>query len=156
RIEDALDIFRKTKERPTFIVLDSHIGYGSPHKQDTSAAHGEPLGDDEVRLTKRSYGWPEDAKFLVPDGVYEHFAAGIGARGAKTPQKCPALSAAYRPKYPDPATEIDKIQRRDPPAGWDRNLPSFPADPKGIAGRDASGKVLNVLAQNIPWFLGGS
>ena len=87
RIEHALDIFRKTKERPTFIVLDSHIGYGSPHKQDTAAAHGEPLGDEEVRLTKRSYGWPEDAKFLVPDGVYEHFAAGIGARGAKARQQ---------------------------------------------------------------------
>ena len=82
RIEHALDVFRKTKGRPTFIVLDSHIGYGSPHKQDTAAAHGEPLGDDEVRLAKRSYGWPEDAQFLVPDGVYEHFAAGIGARGA--------------------------------------------------------------------------
>jgi transketolase len=156
RIENALDIFRKTKERPTFIVLDSHIGYGSPHKQDTAAAHGEPLGDEEVRLTKRSYGWPEDAKFLVPDGVYEHFAAGIGARGAKARQQWTELFAAYRSKYPELATEIEQMQRRELPAGWDRNLPSFPADPKGIAGRDASAKVLNVLAQNIPWFLGGS
>ena len=156
RIEHALDIFRKTKERPTFIVLDSHIGYGSPHKQDTAAAHGEPLGDDEVRLTKRSYGWPEDAKFLVPDGVYEHFAAGIGARGAKARQQWNELFAAYRAKYPDLATEIEQMQRRELPSGWDRNLPVFPADPKGIAGRDASAKVLNVLAQNIPWFLGGS
>jgi transketolase len=156
RIEHAIDIFRKTKERPTFIVLDSHIGYGSPHKQDTAAAHGEPLGDDEVRLTKRSYGWPEDAKFLVPDGVYEHFAAGIGARGAKARQEWTALFASYRAKYPELATEIEQMQRRELPAGWDRNLPSFPADPKGIAGRDASAKVLNVLAQNIPWFLGGS
>jgi transketolase len=156
RIEHALDIFRKTKERPTFIVLDSHIGYGSPHKQDTAAAHGEPLGDEEIRLTKRSYGWPEDAKFLVPDGVYEHFAAGIGARGAKARQQWNELFAAYRAKYPDLATEIEQMQRRELPSGWDRNLPVFPADPKGIAGRDASAKVLNVLAQNIPWFLGGS
>ena len=156
RIENAVDIFRKTKERPTFIVLDSHIGYGAPHKQDTAAAHGEPLGDDEVRLTKRGYGWPEDAKFLVPDGVYEHFAAGIGARGAKARQQWTELFAAYRAKYPELATEIEQMQRRELPAGWDRNLPVFPADPKGIAGRDASAKVLNVLAQNIPWFLGGS
>jgi transketolase len=156
RIEHALDIFRKTKERPTFVVLDSHIGYGSPHRQDTAAAHGEPLGDEEVRLTKRSYGWPEDAKFLVPDGVYEHFASGIGARGAKARQQWTELFAAYRTKYPDLAIEIEQMQRRELPAGWDRNLPVFPADPKGIAGRDASGKVLNVLAQNIPWFFGGS
>jgi len=156
RIEHALDIFRKTKERPTFVVLDSHIGYGAPHKQDTAAAHGEPLGDEEVRLTKRSYGWPEDAKFLVPDGVYEHFAAGIGARGLKARQQWTELFAAYRVKYPELATEIEQMQRRELPSGWDRNLPVFPADPKGIAGRDASAKVLNVLAQNIPWFFGGS
>jgi transketolase len=156
RIEHAIDIFRKTKERPTFIVLDSHIGYGSPHKQDTAAAHGEPLGDEEVRLTKRSYGWPEDAKFLVPAGVYEHFAAGIGARGAKARQQWTELFAGYRTKHPDLAIEIEQMQRRELPGGWDRNLPVFPADPQGIAGRDASGKVLNVLAQNIPWFLGGS
>src|SRR5580692_7715613 len=156
RIERALEIFRKTKGRPTFIVLDSHIGYGSPHKQDTPEAHGEPLGDDEVRLTKRAYGWPEEAKFLVPDGVYEHFAAGVGARGAKARREWTELFAQYRAKYPELATEIDLIQRRDLPAGWDRNLPVFPADPKGIAGREASGTVLNILAQNVPWFLGGS
>ena len=156
RIEHALDIFRKETGRPTFIVLDSHIGYGSPHKQDTSAAHGEPLGDDEVRLCKRAYGWPEDAKFLVPDGVYDHFSAGIGARGAKVRREWMDLLAKYRAQYPDLANEIDLMQRRELPAGWDRNLPVFPADPKGVAGRDASGKVLNVLAQNIPWFLGGS
>jgi transketolase len=156
RIEHALEIFRKTKGRPTFIVLDSHIGYGSPHKQDTAEAHGEPLGDEEVRLTKRSYGWPENAKFLVPAGVYEHFAAGIGARGAKARQEWMQLSDKYRLTYPELAAEIDQIERRELPAGWDRNLPVFPADAKGIAGREASGKVLNVLAQNIPWFLGGS
>src|SRR6516225_8968013 len=156
RIEHALAVFRQTKGRPTFIVLDSHIGYGSPHKQDTAEAHGEPLGEDEVRLTKRSYGWPEDAKFLVPDGVYAHFTAGIGARGNQARNQWIKLFAEYRAKFPELATEIDLMQRRELPAGWDRNLPVFPADPKGIAGRDASGKVLNVLAQNIPWLLGGS
>jgi len=156
RIQQALEVFRKTQGRPTLIILDSHIGYGSPHKQGTAAAHGEPLGDEEVRLTKRSYGWPEDAQFLVPDGVREHFAAGIGARGVAARTTWTALLASYRTTYPELATEIDAMQRRDLPAGWDRNLPVFAADPKGVAGRDASGKVLNVLAQNIPWFLGGS
>jgi transketolase len=155
-IGDALAAFRRTKGKPTLIVLDSHIGYGSPHKVDTAAAHGEPLGDDEVKLTKRAYGWPEDAKFLVPDGVMAHFDAGIGARGAAARARWEALLADYRKKFPELAAEIDQIQRRDLPAGWDRNLPVFKADPKGIAGRDASGEVLNVLAQNIPWFLGGS
>jgi transketolase len=156
RIEHALDVFRKEKGRPTFIVLDSHIGYGSPHKQDTSAAHGEPLVDEEIRLCKRIYGWPEDAKFLVPDGVYERFAAGIGERGRQARHKWTEQFEAYRAKYPDLATEIELMQRRELPAGWDRNLPIFPPDPIGIAGREASGKVLNVLAQNIPWLLGGS
>ena len=156
RIEHALDIFHKTKDRPTFIVLDSHIGYGSPNRQDTAAAHGEPLGDDEIRLAKKFYGWPEDAKFLVPAGVYDHFTAGIGARGAEARQQWTERFAAYRAKYSDCATEIEQMQRRELPTGWDRDLPVFQADPKGIAGRDASGKVLNVLAQNIPWFLGGS
>jgi transketolase len=156
RIEHALDIFHQTKGRPTFIILDSHIGYGSPHKQDTAAAHGEPLGEEEVRLTKRDYGWPEDAKFLVPDAVRAHFTAGIGKRGAQARARWTELFAAYRSKDPELATEIDLMQRRELPSGWDRGLPVFPADPKGIAGRDASSKVLNVLAQNIPWLLGGS
>jgi transketolase len=156
RIEHALEVFGASKGRPTFIILDSHIGYGSPHKQDTAEAHGEPLGDEEVRLTKRTYGWPENAKFLVPDGVYDHFAAGVGARGAKSRQDWIKLFDAYKMKYPELATEIELMQRRDLPVSWDRNLPAFPADAKGIAGRDASGKVLNVLARNIPWFLGGS
>jgi len=156
RIEHALDIFRRTKDRPTFIVLDSHIGYGSPNKQGTSAAHGEPLGEEEVRLTKRYYGWSEDAKFLVPDGVYEHFAEHLGARGAKARREWMRVFDTYRLKHPEPANEIDQIVRRELPAGWDRHLPVFPADAKGIAGREASGKVLNVLAKNIPWLLGGS
>jgi transketolase len=156
RIENALDVFRKTRGRPTFIVLDSHIGYGSPHKQDTSEAHGEPLGDDEIKLTKRAYGWPEDAKFLVPDGVYDHFKTGIGSRGAEARKKWSELFVAYRTRFPELAAEVDQMQRRELPAGWDKNLPVFPAEAKGIAGREASGKVLNVLAQNIPWLLGGS
>jgi transketolase len=156
RIERALEVFRNTSERPTIIVLDSHIGYGSPHKQDSAEAHGEPLGEDEVQLTKRSYGWPETARFLVPNGVYEHFAAGIGKRGAVLHQDWMTKFAAYRVSYPDLAHQIELMQRRELPARWDRNLPVFPPDAKGIAGRDASGKVLNVLAQNIPWLLGGS
>jgi len=156
RIQGAFDMFRRTKGRPTIIILDSHIGYGSPSKQDTAAAHGEPLGDEDIRMTKKAYGWPEDAKFLVPDGVREHFSAGIGARGAAAREKWTEMFAAYRAKFPDLAIEIDQMQRRELPKGWDRNLPVFPTDPKGVAGREASGKVLNVLAQNIPWFLGGS
>jgi len=156
QIEDALTVFRGTRGRPTLIVLDSHIGYGAPHKVDTAAAHGEPLGEEEVRLAKRVYGWPEEARFFVPDGVIEHFEAGIGARGDKARRHWESMFAAYREQFPALATEIDQMQRRELPQGWDRDLPSFPPDPKGIAGRDASGQVLNVLAQNIPWFLGGS
>jgi transketolase len=155
-IEHALGVFHKTKGRPTFIILDSHIGYGSPHLQDTAAVHGEPLGEQEARLTKRAYGWPEDAKFLVPEGVRAYFAAGIGARGAEVRRQWTDLLDTYRTTHPDLAAEIDQIQRRELPAAWDRNLPVFPADAKGIAGRDASGAVLNVIAQSVPWFLGGS
>ena len=156
RIEHALDTFRSTRGRPTFIVLDSHIGYGSPTRQDTPEAHGEPLGVEEIRLCKRFYGWPEDAKFLVPEGVYEHFAAGIGNRGAVARRGWLELFSVYREKFPELATEIEQMQRRELPDGWDRNLPSFPADAKGLAGREVSGEVLNVIARNIPWFLGGS
>ncbi len=156
RIEHALATFRKNTDSPTLIILDSHIGYGSPHKQDTAEAHGEPLGEEEIRLAKRAYGWPEDAKFLVPPGVYEHFEDGLGARGEAARRKWNELFESYRTRYPELASEIGQMQRRELPAGWDRDLPVFPADPKGIAGREASGKTLNVLAQNIPWFMGGS
>jgi transketolase len=156
RIEQALQVFRQTKGRPTFLILDSHIGYGSPHRQDTPEAHGEPLGDEEIRLTKRSYGWPADEKFLVPDGVRGHFAAGVGVRGAEARHRWTDLFGSYAIKYPALAKEIELMQRRELPLDWDRDLPVFPSDPKGIAGREASGKVLNVLARNIPWFLGGS
>src|SRR5439155_11469993 len=120
--------------------LDSHIGYGSPHRQDTAKAHGEPLGEEEIRLVKRYYDWPEDAKFVVPDGVREHFTAGVGARGASARRRWTDLFTTYRSKYPELAAEIDQMQRRELPAEWDRNLPVFPADPKGLAGREASGK----------------
>ena len=156
RIGDAFGVFKKTQGRPTLIILDSHIGWGSPHRQDTAAAHGEPLGEEEIRLTKRAYGWPEDAKFLVPDGVREHFAAGVGARGEAAHLAWKKTFAAYRARFPALAAEVEQMQRRELPEGWDKHLPVFPADPKGLAGRDASGQVLNVLAQNIPWFLGGS
>lgn len=155
-IENALTVFHDTKDRPTFIILDSHIGYGAPHKQDTAAAHGEPLGEDEVRLAKRAYGWPEDATFLVPKEVPAHFDEGIGRRGAGARAQWEATFALYRKAHPDLAAEIDLIERRELPTGWDKGLPVFPADATGIAGREASGKVLNVLAQNIPWLLGGA
>src|SRR5262249_50513811 len=155
-LDRAFTTFKNTHDRPTLIIVDTHIGYGAPTKQDTSAAHGEPLGDEEIRLTKRRYHWPEDAKFLVPEGVREHFRAGIGARGQ-------ALHAAWwakfeedRRQYPELAEHGYRMLRRELPHGWDRGLPAFSADPKGMATRDASGGVLNVLATNVPWLLGGS
>ena len=156
RIEGALDVFRKTRGQPTLIILDSHIGYGSPNRQDTAAAHGEPLGVEEVKLTKRAYGWPEDAQFLVSEGVREHFDAGVGARGAAAHKAWDALFAAYRAQHPELAAAVEQMQRRELPAGWDAKLPMFAADAKGVAGRDASGHVLNALAQSVPWLLGGS
>ncbi|HEY6769009.1 MAG TPA: transketolase, partial [Candidatus Sulfotelmatobacter sp.] len=152
----AFELFAKTTGRPTLIVVDSHIGYGSPHKQDTNAAHGEPLGDEEVRLVKKFYGWPEDAKFLVPDGVREHFRDGIGKRGRDLRAKWSKTFSGYAQKFPDLAEQLHLMQRRELPNGWDKNMPSFPADAKGVATRDSSGKVLNALAQNIPWMIGGS
>jgi len=152
----AFETFQKTKDRPTLIIVDSHIGYGSPHKQDSSASHGEPLGEDEVRLVKKFYGWPEDAKFLVPDGVREHFREGIGKRGRELRAKWSDTFAGYSQKYPELAERLRLIQHRELPAGWDKNLPTFPADAKGVATRESSGKVLNALAQNVPWVIGGS
>jgi transketolase len=155
-LERALRTFKRTSGRPTLIIVDSHIAYGAPHKQDTSAAHGEPLGADEIRLTKRRYGWPEDAKFLVPDGVREHFDAGIGARGTALHRDWWALFERYRIEYPELAELGYRMLRRELPDGWDRGLPSFSADAKGMATRDASGQVLNAIARNVPWLLGGS
>jgi transketolase len=152
----AFETFKKTTDRPTLIVVDSHIGYGSPHKQDTNAAHGEPLGEEEVRLVKKFYGWPEDAKFLVPDGVREHFEDGIGRRGREERAEWSKTFAKYSAKYPELAEQLHLMQRRELPNDWNKNLPTFPADAKGVATRDSGGKVLNVLAQNIPWLIGGS
>src|SRR5579864_7560193 len=165
RVADANDLdmlgrayqtFLKTTDRPTLIVVDSHIGYGSPHKQDSYEAHGEPLGEAEVRLVKKNYGWPEDAKFLVPDGVYDHFKNGIGKRGAEARAAWAAKFEDYKKQFSDLADQLNKIHNFQLPDGWDKNLPSFPADPKGMATRESSGKVLNALAKNIPWLLGGS
>ncbi len=152
----AFETFHKTTDRPTLIIVDSHIGYGSPHKQDTNAAHGEPLGEEEVRLVKKFYGWPEDAKFLVPEGVLEHFREGIGKRGRELRSQWSKLFADYSQKSPELAERLSRMQHHELPDGWDKNLPTFPADAKGVATRESSGKVLNVLAQNIPWLIGGS
>jgi transketolase len=152
----AFETFQKTTDRPTLIIVDSHIGYGSPHKQDTNAAHGEPLGEEEVRLVKKFYGWPEDAKFLVPEGVREHFQEGIGKRGHDALAQWSKMFAGYSQKYPELADRLHRMQHRELPDGWDKNLPAFPADAKGLATRESSGKVLNALAQNIPWLIGGS
>jgi len=142
--------------RPTLIIVESHIGYGSPHRQDTREAHGEALGEDEVRLTKKFYGWPEDAHFLVPDGVYDHFAAGIGARGGAANRAWKELFAAYAAKYPDLARVFDLMQKREMPDGWETAIATFPPDEKGLASRDSSGKVLNALVKRVPWLIGGA
>jgi len=165
RVADANDLMmiargfetaKRDKDGPTLIVLDSHIGYGSPHKQDSFEAHGEPLGVEEVKLVKKFYGWPEDKQFYVPDGVYQHFQDGIGARGHNEHAKWNTLFAAYSKQYPQLAEELKLMQKRDLPSGWDKGLPVFPADAKGMATRESSGKVLNALAKNIPWLMGGS
>jgi len=155
-LERAFGVFGSTTDRPTLIIVDSHIGYGAPHLHDTSAAHGEPLGDEEVTLTKRAYGWPEDATFLVPDGVREHFRDGIGKRGSEARAAWEANVEGYRQQYPDLADQLARMQRRELPVAWDRDLPAFPPDAKGLSGRDASAKVLNALARNIPWLIGGA
>jgi transketolase len=155
-LEQAFQAFKDTKDRPTLIIVDSHIAYGAPHKQDTSAAHGDPLGEDEIRLTKRSYGWPEDAKFLVPDGVKEHFRAELGRRGHTLRQQWMQTYTEYAAQYPELADQLYKMQHRQLPDGWDTALPTFPADAKGLGGRDASAKVLNAIAQQVPWLIGGA
>ena len=152
----AFEVFRREVTRPTLIIVDSHIGYGAPTKMDTAAAHGEPLGPDEVRAAKRFYSWPQDALFLVPDGVYEHFAAGIGARGAELRAAWEQEFERYRAEYPEFGEHLDRMQRRLLPDGWDADIPAFPADEKGKAGRDASDAVLNAIAPRMPWLLGGA
>jgi transketolase len=153
----AFDAFKHCSDRPTLIIVDSHIAYGAPHKQDTSGAHGEPLGDEEIRLTKINYKWPdENAKFLVPDGVMDRFQEVMGARGHALREAWIAKFDAYKAAYPELADQLYKMQHRQLPDGWDKDLPVFPADPKGAAGRDASAKCLNAIAKNVPWLVGGS
>ena len=144
------------KDRPKLIVVDSHIGFGSPHRQDTKEAHGEALGEEEVKLTKRAYGWPDDAKFLVPDGVRENFRDVMGKRGRQLSGQWNALLSKYSAQYPDFAAQLGRMQSRQPADGWDKDLPAFAADAKGLATRDSSGKVLNAIAKNDPWLMGGS
>jgi transketolase len=155
-LSDAYSRFLKAQDQPTLIIVNSHIGYGSPNKQDKAAAHGEPLGADEVKLVKKFYGWPEDSQFLVPDGVREKFREGIGKRGSELHSRWVKQFDDYSKQHPDLADQLTRIQRRELPKGWDKNLPTFPPDPKGMATRDSSGKVLNAIAQNVPWLLGGS
>ncbi len=152
----ALRTFEATTDRPTLIIVDSHIAYGAPNKQDTSAAHGEPLGEEEIRLTKRNYGWPEDAKFLVPGGVYERFRELLGQRGHAAREAWMAKFGEYQRQHPQLADCMLKMQKRELPDGWDADIPVFPADAKGLAGRDASGKVENALAKRVPWLIGGA
>ncbi|HEU4619634.1 MAG TPA: transketolase [Gammaproteobacteria bacterium] len=155
-LERAFRTFKSTRNQPTLIVVDSHIAYGAPNKQDTSAAHGEPLGAEEIKLAKRHYGWPDDAEFLVPDGVREHFAAGVGARGRAARDAWWTEFQRYRERHPEAASQLYCILRRELPQGWDAGLPDFPPDAKGIATREASGRALNALGERVPWLVGGS
>jgi transketolase len=152
----ALTTFRQTQDRPTLVIVDSIIGYGSPHKQNTAAAHSDALGEEEVRLAKRFYGWPEDAQFLVPEGVYERFREGIGARGRGLHNEWQKTFDAYRRKYPELAAEVTQTLAHELPPDWDALLPSFAPDQKGVATREASGKVLNAIAERVPCLLGGA
>ena len=155
-IAAALQVAKGTTDRPTLIIVDSHIGYGAPKKQDTSDAHGEPLGEEEIKAAKRNYGWPENEKWLVPDGVREHFAAGVGTRGAQAREMWLKLFQRYKAEFPDLARQFELMERRELPEGWDKGVPTFPADAKGVATRESGGKVLNALAKNVPWLLSGA
>ena len=155
-LERAFRTFKSTRDRPTLIIVDSHIAYGSPNKQDTSAAHGAPLGEEEIRLTKRNYGWPEDETFRVPPEVITHFANGIGRRGHALREEWIEQCDRYRERYRDLADQLYRMQHRQLPDGWDRDLPTFPADSTGLAGRAASARVLNAVAKGVPWLVGGA
>jgi transketolase len=155
-LSKAYNFFLDSEDGPTLIIVDSHIAFGSPNKHDTKEAHGEALGEEEVRLTKKNYGWPEDAHFLVPDGVRENFQQGIGKRGRELRQGWQKLFSNYEKQYPQFADHLNRMLRRELPDGWDTGLPTFAADAKGPATRDSSSKVLNALAQNIPWLIGGA
>ncbi|UCF21718.1 MAG: transketolase [Gemmatimonadota bacterium] len=155
-LERAFQAFKKTGDRPTLIIVDSHIAYGAPTLQDSPEAHGSPLGADEIRATKKFYGWPEDEQFYVPAGVREHFASGIGARGRELRAKWMKMFQSYEADHPGLADQLNVMRDHQLPEGWDKDLPSFPANEKGIASRAASGQVLNAIAKNVPWLIGGS
>lgn len=156
KLSEAFRAFQEENTKPTMIIVDSHIGFGAPNKQDTHGAHGEPLGEEEIRLTKKNYGWPEDAKFLVPEEVIQHFQSGIGQRGKANRGVWMAKFQEYTTQYPDLADQLYKMQHRQLPEGWARGLTEYPADPKGLATRESSGKVLNAIAKEVPWLIGGS
>ena len=155
-VSAAIDSFKKTKGRPTIVIVKGIIGFGAPHKADTEHAHGEPLGDEEIRGAKRSYGWPENESFLVPAGVYEHFQANIGKHGAAAHATWKTKFAEYKTKFPELAAQVEQIHDHKLPTDWEKSVPVFPADPKGMATRDSSGKVLNAIAKAVPWMVGGS
>ncbi len=155
QLAQALDAFEAEQDRPTLIVVESIIGYGAPTKQGSHSAHGEPLGVEEVRGAKRNYGWPEDESFLVPEKVRSHFAD-LGKRGAELRTAWDELFAKYEDEFPELADQLDKMQTRQLPEDWDADLPEYPADPKGVASRDSNQKVLNIVAQRVPWLIGGS
>ncbi|WP_164913468.1 transketolase [Sphingomonas sp. UV9] len=151
----AIETFKATTDKPTFIVVHSVIGYGSP-KAGSEKAHGEPLGEENIRLTKQAYGWPEDKSFYVPDGVIEHFNGAIADRGAKLRDAWVALTDKYRDAHPELSAELELLLKDELPEGWDADIPVFEADPKGLASRDSGGKVLNAIAAKVPWLIGGS
>lgn len=155
-LRKAIKKFQRIKDRPTLIIVRSVIAYGSPNKANTHGAHGAPLGEDEVRLTKAAYGWPENEFFHVPSEVLAHFSEGIGVRGEKLHRKWASLFAKYQKEYPQQAADLEMIRRGDLPGDWDAEVQSFPADAKGMASRVSSGKVLNQIAKRVPWLLGGS
>ena len=156
QLAKAFETFQQSNDRPTLIIVDSIIGYGAPHKQNTASAHSDALGEEEVRLAKKFYGWPQDAQFLVPEGVHETFHQGIGQRGRAAREAWEALFAAYRREHRELAAQITTLLSGEMPDGWDADLPTFPPSEKGVATRDASGKVLNVIAERLPWIIGGA
>jgi transketolase len=155
-MQAALTHAKSVTDRPSFILVHSVIGYGAPKKAGTNKAHGEALGEEEVRGAKRAYGWPEDSSFLVPDGVYQHFNNGIGKRGADRRGAWLSLLARYKEQFPELAAELEMMNQHTLPQGWDKDIPTFPADAKGLASRDSSQKVLNAIAPHVPWLLGGA
>lgn len=156
QLTNSLQVFCDAPDGPTLIIVQSHIGYGAPHKQDTREAHGEPLGAEEARLAKQFYGFDPNAQFAIPEGVVAHFSAHFGQRGASAHALWQARFTAYRAQYPDLAAQIDAMQGRELPSGWQAALPCFKADAKGLATRDASAQVLNAIAPQLPWLLGGA